>query len=181
MHPQYTSSVRTFLLTPPRGDRTLRRMGGHRFVFVGGGVWHLFRFVVVALLVVRLTGYEPLFHVSILWIASPALLLVALFAGIAFLGHVERAFLPVVRIGQLLAAVADASVVLTGSYVPVAERVGGPGDGISRLVFVIVFGVLAADLLIFAALISYRPMDHSDSPQPREHLPRYESTDVEDE
>jgi hypothetical protein len=156
-------------------------MGAHRFAFVGGGVWSLARFGFVALLVLRQAGNDPLFHINLLWIGAPALLLAALFAGEAFVPAGERFYLPLLRIGTLLAATADAIVVLTGSYIPVAERAGGVGDDISRLVFIIAYGILAADLLIFAALISYRPMDRSRPPEPDASLPRYESTTVEDE
>lgn len=169
------------LLTGASGLRTLRGMGGRHFVYAGGGIWYLLRFAFVALLVLRLVDNDPLFHLDLLWVGAPGLLLAALFAGCAFVADGERHYLPLIRIGVLLAAASDAIVVLTGSYAPVAVRVGGADDELSRLVFIIVYGILAVDLLIFAALISYRPMDRSRSSDTQEHLPEYESTRVEDE
>ena len=169
------------LLTGRSALRKLRGMGGRHFVFAGGGIWHLLRFALVALLVLRLVENDPLFHLALLWVGAPGLLLAALFAGCAFVGEGERYYLPLMRIGTLLAAVSDAIVVLTGSYAPIAVRVNGTDSELSRLVFIIVYGILAVDLLIFAALISYRPMDRSQSSGLDEHLPEYESTRVEDE
>lgn len=169
------------LLTGPSGLRTLRGMGGRHFVYAGGGVWYLLRFALVALLVLRLVENDPLFHLDLLWVGAPGLLLAALFAGSAFVRGGERYYLPLLRIGTLLAAASDAIVVLTGSYSPLAVRMGGVETELSRLVFIIVYGILAVDLLIFATLVSYRPMGPSRSPDPDEHLPEYESTRVEDE
>ncbi len=126
---------------------------------LGGGVWNLFRFVVVALLVSRLVTDDPLFHAALLWIAAPSLLMIALFVGCTLVSGAERYYLPLMRIGMLLAAVTDTIVVLTGSYLPTAERAGPSSDPLSRAVFVIAYGILAVDLLILAALISYRAMD----------------------
>ncbi len=126
---------------------------------LGGGAWNLFRFVVVALLVSRLLPDDSLFHIALLWVAAPSLLMVALFAGCTLVTGAERYYLPLLRMGTLLAAVTDAIVVLTGSYLPAAERAGPSSDPLARAVFVIVYGVLAADLLILAALVSYRAMD----------------------
>ncbi len=126
---------------------------------LGGGMWNLFRFVVVALLVSRLVVDAPLFHAALLWIAAPALLMVALFAGCTLVPGAERYYLPLMRMGTLLAAVTDAIVVLTGSYIPAAEQAGPSSDPLGPAVFVIVYGILAVDLLILAALISYRAMD----------------------
>lgn len=169
------------LLTGSSGPRTLRGMGGRHFVYAGGGVWYLLRFALVALLVLRLVRTDPLFHLNLLWAGAPGLLLAALFAGCAFVAGGERFYLPLLRIGTLLAAASDAIVVLTGSYAQVAVRVNGTESELSRLVFIIVYGILAVDLLIFAALISYRPMDRSRSSDSDRHLPEYESTRVEDE
>jgi hypothetical protein len=155
-------------------------MGGHRIAMLGGGIWSLFRFVVIALLVLRLVPADPLFHMNLLWIGAPALIMVALFAGTAFLPEAERYYLPLLRIGSLLAAVADAAAVLGRSYIPVAERVGTASEPIGRLVFIIVYGILAVDLLIFAALISYQSMQ-THKPEQSETQPEYESTDVEDD
>lgn len=160
--------------------RTLRGMGGHRIAMLGGGIWNLFRFVVIAMLVLRLVPADPLFHMNLLWISAPALVMVALFAGCAFIPEAERYYLPLLRIGSLLAAVADAVAVLGRSYIPVAERVGTASEPIGRLVFIIVYGILAVDLLIFAALVSYQSMRTHKPGQP-ETDPEYESTDVEDE
>ena len=169
------------LLTGSSGLRTLRGMGGRSLVYAGGGIWYLLRFALVALLVLRLVDDDPLFHLDLLWVGAPGLLLAAIFAGSGFVAGGERYYLPLLRIGALLAAASDAIVVLTGSYAPVAVRAGGVESELSRLVFVIVYGALAVDLLIFAALVSYRPMDPSRSPDTDEHLPEYESTRVEDE
>lgn len=148
---------------------------------LGGGVWHLFRFALVAALVFRAIDPGPLGHLNLLWIGAPALLLVALFAANAFVSGGDRFYLPLLRIGALLAVVSDAVVVFSGSYVPTAERIGVETDPISRLVFVIVYGVLAVDLLILAALISYRPMDRSDDRTRADHRPPYNATSVEEE
>lgn len=160
--------------------RTLRGMGGHRIAMLGGGIWNLFRFVVIALLVLRLVPADPLFHMNLLWIGAPALTMVALFAGTALLPEAERYYLPLLRIGSLLATVADAVAVLGRSYIPVAERVGAASEPIGRLVFIIVYGILAVDLLIFAALISYQSMQ-THKPEQSGTQPEYESTDVEDD
>ncbi len=141
-------------------------MGGHRIAMLGGGIWNLFRFVVIAMLVLRLVPADPLFHMNLLWIGAPALVMVALFAGCAFIPEAERYYLPLLKIGSLLAAVTDAVAVLGRSYIPVSERVGTASEPIGRLVFIIVYGILAVDLLIFAALISYQSMQTHKSGQP---------------
>jgi hypothetical protein len=130
---------------------------------IGGGIWSLFRFALVALLVLRLVPADPLFHLNLLWVGAPALLLTGVFAANAFVAGGNRYYLPLLRIGTVLAALTDAIVVLTGSYVPSAERVADSAGPLARLIFIIVYGILAVDLLIFAALISYRPMDGNTS------------------
>ena len=170
------------LLTGSYSGRTLRGMGGQRAAMIGGGLWSLFRFAVISLLVLRLVPNDPLFHISLLWVGGPSLLLVALFGSAAFLREGRRYYLPLLRIGMLLAAVTDAVVVLTGSYIPVAERVGTSSDPVTRFVFIIVYGILAVDLLILAALISYRSMDTNHAPESTDDTrPDYEATHVEDE
>lgn len=156
-------------------------MGGTRIALLGGGVWSLFRFAVVALLVLRLVPADAVFHMNLLWIAAPSLVLTALFGGAALVEEARRHYLPLLRIGTLLAAVADAIVILSGSYVPAVERAGPASDQLSRLIFLIVYGILAVDLLILAALISYRPMDRNREPETIHPSPEYESTQVEDD
>ncbi len=128
---------------------------------IGGGVWSLFRFVVVTLLVLRLVPEDPLFRHNVLWVGAPALVITALFLGSAFFRHAARHYVPLLRIGMLIAAVTDAIVVLTGSYVPAAERAGIAVGEVSRLIFIITYGILAVDLLIFAGLISYGDMERT--------------------
>ena len=156
-------------------------MGGQRGAMVGGGVWTLFRFAVVSLVVARLAPQDPVFHLSLLWVGAPSLLMVGLLAGSAFVPGAQRYYLPPLRIGTLLAAITDTVVALTGSYVPVAERVGTASEPIGRLVLAIVYGVLAVDLLILAALISYRPMSEGGSSRRDDNRPGYHPTEVEDE
>ena len=168
------------LLTPRDARRTLRGMGGHRIAMVGGGAWSLFRFGLVALLTLRLVTGDPLFHLNLLWIGAPALLMGALFGGSAFVAGSQRYYLPLLRIGAALTVVADAAVVISRSYLGPEQRIGAGGDPLARLIFIIVYGVAAVDLLIFAALISYRPMyreTHDDDTS----QPEYSETRLEDE
>jgi len=155
-------------------------MGGHRFAMLGGGLWTLFRFAVVVLLVMRASAPDPFGHVNLLWVGAPSLVVVALFGGSAFVAEARRSYLPLLRIGTLLTAISDAAVVLTSSYVPPADRAGPAADAIGPLVFIIAYGILAVDLLIFVALISYRPMSPTAKTSP-DHRPSFESTTVEDE
>jgi hypothetical protein len=130
-------------------------MGGHRFIMLGGGIWSLFRFAVVALLIARLVPGDRLFHIGLLWIGAPSLVMAGLFGGCAFIDRSDAYYLPLLRIGMLLAAVADVIVILTRTYLPPLERAGSSMDPIGPTVFVIVYGILAVDLLTLAALISY--------------------------
>lgn len=168
------------LLTRWGTRRTLRRMGGHRIAMVGGGVWSLFRFALVALLTLRLVPADPVFHLNLLWIGAPALLTTALFGGSAFVPGADRFYLPLLRIGAALALISDAAVVLGRSYLGPAQRVEPGGDPLARLVFIIVYGIAAVDLLIFAALISYRPMDRDQRHDDSSH-PDYTETRLEDQ
>jgi hypothetical protein len=148
---------------------------------IGGAVWFLFRFVVVALLVLRLVPADPLFHVNLIWVGAASLVIAAIFVANGLISNANRYYLPVLRIGLGLTALSDVITVLTRSYAPVAERGGLEAEGIARLVFVIAYGILAVDLLIFAALVSYRPVDGRRAPRRQGSLPRYESTDLEDD
>ncbi|MFW5683212.1 MAG: hypothetical protein ACOC1I_00025 [Spirochaetota bacterium] len=156
-------------------------MGGHRAAMIGGGIWNLFRFAVVSLLVMRVMPQDPIAHINLLWMGGPGILVVGIFVACAFISGSARYYLPLLRIGMLVTAVTDVAVVLTGSYIPISERVGTVSDPISPLIFIIVYGILAVDLLILAALISYRPMDARRA-RPSDHdRPVYEATDVEEE
>ena len=155
MELQYTTLSPGFLLTATIRHLTLRGMGGHRFIMLGGAIWSLFRFAVVALLIARLVPGDPFFHVVLLWVGAPSLVMVGLFGGCAYIPRSEPHYLPLLRIGMLLAAVADVIVILTRSYMPTVERAGSPLDSLGPTIFVIVYGILAVDLLMLAALISY--------------------------
>lgn len=148
---------------------------------LGGGVWHLFRFALVTALVYRAIDPGQSGHLNLLWVGAPALLMAALFAASAFVKGGDRFYLPLLRIGSLLTVVSDSVVVFSGSYVPTAEQIGVAGDPLGRLVFVIVYGILAVDLLILAALISYRPMDRSGRDDRPDHRPPFDATSVEEE
>lgn len=132
---------------------------------LGGAGWNLLRIPIIALLVARFLPDDALFHIGLIWIGAPGLVIVGLFAGSALVEETSRLYLPLLRIGMLLSAVTDAIVVLTRAYLPASERVMATGGSLSRAIFVIAYGVLAVDLLILAALISYRPMssDRADS------------------
>ena len=163
MELQYTTLKPGFLLTAAIRHLTLRGMGGHRFVMLGGGLWSLFRFAVVALLIARLVPRDPLFHVSLLWIGAPSLVMVGLFGGCAYIERSEAYYLPLLRIGMLLAAIADVILILTRAYLPAGDRAGSTLDALGPTIFVIVYGILAVDLLMLAALISYPRADRDES------------------
>jgi hypothetical protein len=155
MELQYTALAPGFLLTATIRHLTLRGMGGHRFIMLGGAAWSLFRFAVVALLIARLVPGDPLFHIGLLWIGAPSLVMVGLFGGCAFIPRSEPYYVPLLRIGMLLAAAADVIVILTRGYLPPADRAGSALGSLGPTMFVIVYGILAVDLLMLAALLSY--------------------------
>jgi len=132
-------------------------MTAHRLAMSGGGLWGAFRFAAVVFMVLR-TGPEgdPLFRVNLTWVGAAALLYSVLFVASAIDPATTRPHLPLLRIGALLHAVADAAVVLSGSHLLLAERVDPAGAPEARLATVIAVGILAVDLLILAALLVYR-------------------------
>jgi hypothetical protein len=157
-------------------------MNGRRIAMAGGALWYLLRYVLISLLILRLVPGDPLFHLNLIWLGGPTLLLVATYARTMF-GDVIDRYLPLQIIGSLLAALGDIAVAASSSYLTVAERTGAGDPELARLFFAIAYGVLIADLLILAALISYRAMRRREEAdvQTQDDGPTYDSTRVEND
>ncbi len=123
----------------------------------GGAVWYLLRFALVTLIVLRIVPNDPLFHLNLIWIGGQSLLIVAVFARGTVGSNIDR-YLPILIIGAILAVAGDVAASVTNSYLSAAERNGAGESDITRLFFLISYGILLVDLLILAALISYRSM-----------------------
>ena len=140
-------------------------MVARRAAFLVAAFWSLLRFVAVVLLVLRTADAQPGININLLWVGAGSLVLAAIVAAMAFLPRAERYYLPPARIGVLIHVITDVVVVLSGSYATVAERSGSEAAA-SRSLFVIAFAILAADLLTFAGLVSYRPMSNRTISEP---------------
>jgi len=144
-------------LTDSSPDRTLRAMIGRRLAMFGGALWQITRLVVVVLLILRVLPEPiPFFHISILWAGAGALLLCGLFLACGIRDSLGRNDLALLRLGTLLMVAADAAVVISRSFQTLDERLDMGNEHVARLVFVVSFGILVVDLLIFITLVSYR-------------------------
>ena len=155
-------------------------MKGRHLAMAGGAVWYLLRFALVTLIVLRIVPDDPLFHINLIWIGGQSLLLVAVFAR-GMVGDAVDHYLPILVVGVVLAIVGDVAAAVTSSYLTVPERNGAAEAGITQLFFLMTYGVLVVDLLILAALISYRSMRGNGEP-PQEHAgdgPSHDVTQVE--
>lgn len=161
--------------------RTLRDMNGQRLAMAGGALWYLLRFGLVSLLILRLAPSDPLFHLNLIWVGGQSLLVVALYARSVF-DKIPRSFLTLMIIGAALAVLSDIGVSLSSSVLTVQERTGEGAAAMERMVLLMTFGILVADLLILAALISYRAMRNQSGSSEAEGAPgpRFEPTPVDE-
>ncbi len=148
-------------------------------VLLGGGIWEIVRFAAIYLMVVTLPSEQIYYHINLLWFGSPAVVLAAVFFSAAY--HSDRApyFLPILRIGLAVSVIADAAVIVTGSFTGRLLANGMPDAAGERRVFVMTFVVLVVDLALASALLWYRPR-RPDTDVTVDPLPDYDSTELDE-
>ena len=142
-----------------------------------GAVWVLVRFVLVLAIVRSVLGGGILTNINLLWVGSLAIAVAVMFATAAFMPDRHAVLVPILRIASILSAISDIFVVLSGSHTAITEETSG--DLRYTAPFIVSFTILVVDLLIAAALISYRPVEST--PRDHDQLPPYSPTDVEDQ
>ena len=154
-------------------------------LFLVAGIWELIRFVAVFLESAAAPAPIPNAHLNLLWLAGPALVLAALFFSSAYYPSRIRAYIPILRIGAVIAVIVDAAVVMTGSYDWAPPGAGASVIGGSRALFLLAFGILVVDLLVVSLLLTYRTSHKSSASDDRlseelpEELPEYDPTDLD--
>ena len=157
-------------------------------LFLAAGIWELVRFVAVFLASAVAPASIPNAHLNLLWLAGPVLVLAALFFASAYYPSRIRAYIPILRIGAVIAVITDAAVVTTGSYDWIPPGTGTAGIGGSRVLFLLAFGILVVDLIVVSFLLTHRPSHKSIASVTRptsedltEELPEYDPTDLDQE
>jgi len=150
--------------------------------FLAGGIWELLRFVTVFLLSTVAPAPAERSHLLLLWMGAPALLLAALFFSCAYYPERVSSYLPMVRLGAVLTAVADIVMVVGGA--PLWAEMVSETTLPPRPIIFGVFLVLFVDLVVAVILFTLRPEDDQPGPaaepRPDQDLPDYSSTEVQD-
>jgi len=176
---QYTDSSLEFSIDRLKARPYYPGMGKGAVVFLLAGLWELIRFVALFLSAMIAPAAIPNAHLNVLWIAAPALVLTALFFAAAFHPDYLRAYVPILRIGAVVAVISDVAVVITGSY---DWTVASPTFTAGRLLFGAAFAVLIFDLLLLSYLIAFRHPDTTGDGQDHQvderDLPKYDPTEL---
>lgn len=152
-------------------------MKGHRIALLIGAVWVLVRLALVLTIARGALGGGMMANINFLWIGGTTIVIAVIFATAVYRPTLHTVFVPLLRISMILMVLSDIVVILSGSYVDRAVTATN-GDARDSPDFAVAFGVLVVDLLITAALISYRPVQPESEKPADTHLPPYETTDV---
>lgn len=147
-------------------------------LLLGGGIWEIVRFAAIYVMVVALPSEQAYSHLNLLWFGSPAVVLAALFFSAAYHSERTRYFVPILRIGLVVSVIADAAVIVTGSFAGRLLPGGIPDAAADRRIFILTFAVLVIDLALASALLWFHPRA-PDPPVTNDQLPDYDSTDLD--
>lgn len=141
------------LLTARGPSRTLAgNVTRHRVLFVGGAAWELLRFFtllnILSLGVLNLQSLENV--VDMAWFGAPQLVLAAVFAVTAVYPERLWSYIPLLRLGKLLAVLSGAAAMLGGGFAP--ALLDPPWSAVSA---VSLLGTLLVDFILLVVLLLY--------------------------